>query len=101
MNSFILICLVIGSLIFTLFIGKVSSAITSREIVELLVSVIMFLLIMCVFRSILLGKVMTDNPFFDMRGAIITQGLVYCLLYIWVYFLTKTLTNYSDGNNIF
>tara|TARA_B100001287_G_C22626178_1_gene502617 strand:- start:101 stop:367 length:267 start_codon:yes stop_codon:yes gene_type:complete len=86
-----------GSLILTLFIGKTSKALTKREIVELLVSVIMFLLIMCVFRSILIGKVMTDNPFFDMKGAIITQGLVYCLLYIWIYFLTKILTNYSDG----
>tara|TARA_B100000795_G_C22756410_1_gene421694 strand:+ start:309 stop:584 length:276 start_codon:yes stop_codon:yes gene_type:complete len=91
---------VIGSLIFTLFIGKISSGITNREILELLVSVIMFLLIMCVFRSILIGKVMIDNPFFDMKGAIITQGLTYCLIYIWVYFLTKIFTNYSAGNDI-
>tara|TARA_B100000683_G_C12097036_1_gene393477 strand:+ start:156 stop:458 length:303 start_codon:yes stop_codon:yes gene_type:complete len=100
MSGFITICLTIASLIITLYSGKASAALSNREVVELLISSIMFLLIMCVFRSILLGKVMTDNPFFDMKGAIMTQGLMYCLLFIWVYFFTKIVTNYTAGNDI-
>lgn len=100
MSGLIMICLVVASLIITLFIGKASAALTNREVVELLVSTIMFLLIMCVFRSVLIGKVMTDNPFFDMKGAIISQGLVYCLLFIWVYFFSKIVTNYAAGSDI-
>tara|TARA_B110000967_G_scaffold195401_1_gene224859 strand:+ start:1668 stop:1970 length:303 start_codon:yes stop_codon:yes gene_type:complete len=100
MSGFITICLIIASLILTLYSGKASAALSNREVVELLISSIMFLLIMCVFRSILLGKVMTDNPFFDMKGAIMTQGLIYCLLFIWFYFFTKIVTNYTSGNDI-
>ena len=100
MSGFITICLIIASLIITLYSGKASATLSNREVVELLISSIMFLLIMCVFRSILLGKVMTDNPFFDMKGSIMTQGLMYCLLFIWVYFFTKIVTNYTAGNDI-
>ena len=100
MDAFISICVAIGSLIVALFWGKMSSWLSNREVVELLVGTVMFLLIMCVFRAILLGKVIPDNPFFDMRTAIIGQSLIACIIYIWLYFFSKAGANYMAGSDI-
>ena len=100
MSAFISLCIVIASLLIALFFGKVSSWLSNREVVELLVGTIMFLLIMCVFRAILIGKVITDNPFFNMKNAIIGQGLIVCIIYIWLYFFSKVATNYMAGSDI-